>query len=1263
MRNLTRIVPLICLALFGVSAFAGMALAAPTTPGGKTKVSLDVYDTRTGSLRHVAGEMPTASLPRMNGTKELMPPHPRLLRDEKVVARLRERQSKKGAGIDQPGRSPVQMRTLAAGKGSERVTGTWNALVLLVDFSDNAPTVYPGAAAASHYTDMLFSAGTYATGSMNDYYKEVSHNSFGVGGTVTGGASDWYRAPQTYAYYVDGNYGDTSPYPHNCQKLVEDLVDIADADVDFSQYDNDGDGYVDALFVVHAGPGAEYTGDPNDIWSHKWSINPRAKDGKFVYVYSIEPEDGEIGVFCHEFGHVLGLPDLYDTDYSSNGVGYWSLMAAGSWGGDGAHADTPSHPDIWSKIQLGWSTPITPTANAAGVPIPDSETTPVCLRLWTNGATGNEYFLVENRQKIGFDTYLPAAGLCVWHIDEVKTNNNSEWWPGMTSAFHYKVALEPADELWNLEHKQNRGDAGDVFGGPPPASYFDGTGIRNSNSYAGVATNVAVNNILMIGQLITADVSVTVASAPEISLAINSGVGSTGSTAVTLNLTSTGGGTPSEMRFANDSPTGWTDWEAWSTTKAWTLSSGLGTKTVYAQARNMHGESAVVSDTISYQVLPTILLVNDEPNTAYSSYYETAITAAGKTCTKWTVASEGPVTWALLADYIGADKAVVWYTGNGYENTLTNSDQSLLAAFLNAGGRLFITGQDIGYDIAADGTGFYSGYLHAQWVQDETDVWTLRGVVSDPLSAAWSGTSLTITGGDGASNQYYCDEINPINGAVTCFSYYTDAPPVTQRASGRQAVKLSPSAKASRVQGFSTRAINSSGTAGLRADNGTYRIVYFGFGFEAISSLTDRSAVMQSVLEWLTNIAPPVPASVSISANPSPASAASQLQATAVSGGADPNGDTVTYKYQWALKPDDASSLGGGGSRGLYPWGHDCTDGILTGVTLHRGEVWLARACATDGVHDSAWTAPVEVTLGNAAPTRPVWVTVSPAVPGKENLTGNTDDSTDADGDEITYEYQWVKLSATGEYLTKWADNSGKVLPADKVSFGDIWQVRARAFDGTDYSPWKAHKKVTIVHMLAGRTPGQNATNVPVTSRIYLTFKWPMDQLSVNQRLRVYSGGALVHGSAKWVTPNVKVCFTPTKPLKANTSYEVRVSSGASCVSGRVLGWSEEYGFQTAGASGSSAVTVAAVPTAAGAQVTVNLASAASVRTVICNIAGRIVAELPERELPSGISSLVWDAKGRNGTAVPSGTYLVRVTARDGDGMQASAVSPLTLRR
>ena len=110
----------------------------------------------------------------------------------------------------------------------------------------------------------------------------------------------------------------------------------------------------------------------------------------------MEPEETgsgqliRIGVFCHEFGHVLGLPDLYDTDYSSRGVGYWSMMAGGSWNGGGLY---PSHFDAWSKYQLGWVNPVIVERDTFSVDIPAIEDTAISYILWTEGQTSAEYFI------------------------------------------------------------------------------------------------------------------------------------------------------------------------------------------------------------------------------------------------------------------------------------------------------------------------------------------------------------------------------------------------------------------------------------------------------------------------------------------------------------------------------------------------------------------------------------------------------------------------------------------------------------------------------------------------------------------------------------------------------------------------------------------------------------------------------------------------------------------------------------------------------
>src|SRR5690606_38105776 len=111
-----------------------------------------------------------------------------------------------------------------------------------------------------------------------------------VSGDVTN-ANGWYRAPKPKKHYTNGDFG-FGAYPKNAQKLVEDVLDLAAPNVDFSQYDNDGDGHVEALVIIAAGIGGEETGDVNDIWSHKWGIQPRTLNGVTVSEYFMAPENG-----------------------------------------------------------------------------------------------------------------------------------------------------------------------------------------------------------------------------------------------------------------------------------------------------------------------------------------------------------------------------------------------------------------------------------------------------------------------------------------------------------------------------------------------------------------------------------------------------------------------------------------------------------------------------------------------------------------------------------------------------------------------------------------------------------------------------------------------------------------------------------------------------------------------------------------------------------------------------------------------------------
>ena len=449
-----------------------------------------------------------------------MPPYPDLDKQvqlgniplPKCIARP---QLAKEMGIDQPVLHP-KSGVYPKGTGA---TGSYKALVLLVNFSDNASTVN-----ASFFDTLIFANQSYC---LRHYYREVSYGTLDIVTVNLPSSTGWLTDPQTYSYYVDGKYGMDGTYPHNSQKLVEDLVDLADPVVDFSDYDNDGDGYVDALIVVHAGPGAEYTGSPDDIWSHSWSVPwswsvSNLKDGVHIFSYTIQPEywihayDMTCGVFCHELGHNFGLPDLYDYGYDSYGLGKWSLMAYGCWNGN--LGNSPAYPDPYCMVQLGYVTPLVVSSNITGVKIPAIEHSPTIYKLWTSGAPGSEYFLLANSQKAGYDSYLPSSGLLIWHVDGSISDegaNDHQWYPGYEAYGHYKVALEQSDGLWQLEKNTSPGNPGDPYPGNPIQRTFDGTTTPNSNSYAGAATYVVVTNISNSKDTMTCDIFVSPADVKD----------------------------------------------------------------------------------------------------------------------------------------------------------------------------------------------------------------------------------------------------------------------------------------------------------------------------------------------------------------------------------------------------------------------------------------------------------------------------------------------------------------------------------------------------------------------------------------------------------------------------------------------------------------------------------------------------------------------------------------------------------------------------
>lgn len=434
------------------------------------------------------------------------------------VRRLKENRRLIQEGRLIPKGRPEEIRRLT------EVAGTYNVPIFLGKYSDTGADPISQADLQQELFD-----GPWPTGTMTEYYDEISYGNSQLVGTVY----DWVTVSNDDDFYAGTVYG-LDPALSNTGAFITEVLQGNDEGVDFGQFDNDGpdnipnsgddDGYVDFVGIVHPETGGDCYGAPvDDIWSHRWYLSgwpegefttddPSASGG-FIRVddYTIMPALScyggmiEIGVFCHEFGHAFGLPDLYDTDpddEDSEGVGHWDLMGTGNW-------NTPEHPahmGAWCKAELGWLTPGEVTTDRLNWPILSSAITPTAFKLWSNGDAGDEYFLVEYRTQEGFDDQLEAAGILIWHVDEDVTTNGDET--------HKWVDLECADQSGadhdanadDLDANTNRGDAGDPF---CDGDEFTTESNPSNVAYNGVNTSIEVSNISGCGnQYVRADLVV-----------------------------------------------------------------------------------------------------------------------------------------------------------------------------------------------------------------------------------------------------------------------------------------------------------------------------------------------------------------------------------------------------------------------------------------------------------------------------------------------------------------------------------------------------------------------------------------------------------------------------------------------------------------------------------------------------------------------------------------------------------------------------------
>ncbi len=330
--------------------------------------------------------------------------------------------------------------------------GQKHFLVILVEFSDLHFTVDNPNDAFTRLLNQPGYSGNGAVGSARDYYYENSHGFFepvfDVYGPVEVGSG--------YAYYGANDSRGNDLRPH---QAVIDACKKMDPEIDFSRYDLSGDGYVDMVFMYYAGYGeADYQGDRNVIWPHQWYIEGGAgvsfevdgvKLDSYACTNELNPDDTMcgIGTACHEFGHAMGLPDFYDTDYAKNGEASalfeYSLMCSGSYNNEGR---TPPYFNMVERIMLGWlpEDSILDFKSSGTVTIPPVNEN-VAYRTLTDMA--GESFVYECRGESGWDAALPGHGLLVYHMD--RSSRPVKVIVPDDSGTSYVNKEIPASELWS----------------------------------------------------------------------------------------------------------------------------------------------------------------------------------------------------------------------------------------------------------------------------------------------------------------------------------------------------------------------------------------------------------------------------------------------------------------------------------------------------------------------------------------------------------------------------------------------------------------------------------------------------------------------------------------------------------------------------------------------------------------------------------------------------------------------------------------------
>ena len=354
----------------------------------------------------------------------------------------------------------IKKSLLTGANGSTSLTrassymGKKRCLILLAQFSDKKFTMNdPKAFYNRVANEPGFSEGNFK-GSVADYFKAQSNGKFEMNFDVMG---PYTLGEQAYYGKNEGDQQDV-----NVQAMISGCLGKAASEgIDFSPYDWDGDGEMEMVFVVYAGRGEATGGDVNTIWPHKGRMtNPVKCGNKTLTNYacsnelSVSNEVDGIGTICHEFSHCFGYPDAYDVNYTGlYGMGTWDLMCQGNYNGNGF---TPAGYTAYEKYAAGWITPIELKENTSvsGMkPLAEGGD----AYIFKNPNNSDEYYLIENRQKKGWDAGLAGSGIIINHIDYNLKAWNYNIPNSMMSGIndHERITLIPADNIKSDKNEEN----------------------------------------------------------------------------------------------------------------------------------------------------------------------------------------------------------------------------------------------------------------------------------------------------------------------------------------------------------------------------------------------------------------------------------------------------------------------------------------------------------------------------------------------------------------------------------------------------------------------------------------------------------------------------------------------------------------------------------------------------------------------------------------------------------------------------------------